>query len=51
MLENKIGIPHSLTVLAFGEGRKRAGIVISNKNIDTLLITQLSDEDVTVMET
>ena len=52
ILGNKIGgIPHSLTVLTIGERKKRAAIVINNKNIDTLLITQLSDEDVTVMET
>jgi hypothetical protein len=52
ILGNKIGvIPHSLTVLTIGERKKRAAIVINNKNIDTLLITQLSDENVTVMET
>jgi hypothetical protein len=52
MLGNKIGgIPHSLTVLTIRESKKRAAIVVNNNNIDTLLITQLSDEDVTVMET
>ena len=51
ILGNKIGgIPHSLTVLTIGERKKRAAIVINKKNIDTLPITQLSDEDVTVME-
>ena len=38
-------------MLTIGERKKRAAIVINNKNIDTLLITQLSDEDVTIMET
>jgi len=38
-------------VLTIGERKKRAAIVINNKNIETLLITQLSEEDVTVMET
>ena len=52
MLGNKIGgTPHSLTLLTIGERKKRVAIVVNNKNIDTLLITQLSDEDVTVMET
>ena len=52
MVGNKIGgIPLSLMVLTIGARKKRAAIVINNKNIDTLLITQLSDEDVTVMET
>jgi len=51
MFGNKIGgIPHFLTVLTIGERKKRAAIVINNRNIDILII-QLSDEDVTVMET
>ena len=49
---NKIGgLPRSRTVLTSGEGKKRAGIVINNKHIDAILITQLSDEDATLMET
>jgi hypothetical protein len=45
------GMQHFLTVLTFWERKKRAAIIINNKNIDTLLITQISDEDLTVMET
>jgi hypothetical protein len=49
---NKIGgIPLSHTVLTSGEGKKRAAIVINNKHIYSIIITQLSDEDATVMET
>jgi exonuclease III len=49
---NKIvGLPRSYKVFASGEGRKRAAIVINNKQIDTILITQLSDEDTVVLET
>jgi ribosomal protein S13 len=48
---NKIGLPRSRTVLTSGVGKRRAAIVINNKQIDTILITQLSDEDATVMET
>jgi hypothetical protein len=49
---NKIGgLPRSYTVLTSGEGKKCAAIVISNKHTDAILITQLSDEDATVMET
>jgi hypothetical protein len=48
---NKIGgLPRSSTVLTSGEGKKRAAVVINNKRIDTILITELSDEDATVME-
>jgi hypothetical protein len=48
---NKIvGLPRSYKVFASGEGRKRAAIVINNKQIDTILITQLSDEDAVVLE-
>ena len=32
-------------------GRKRAAIVINNKQIDTIKITQVSDEDTVVLET
>jgi len=40
------------TILHFasGEGRKRAAIVINNKQVDTILINQLSDEDTVVLE-
>jgi hypothetical protein len=49
---NKIGgLPCSRTILTSGEGKKRAAIVINNKHIAAILITQLSDEDATVMET
>jgi hypothetical protein len=49
---NKIGwLPCSRTVLTSGEGKKRAAIVINNKHIDAILITQLPDEDATVVET
>jgi hypothetical protein len=44
-----VGLPRSYKVFASGEGRKRAAIVINNK--DTILITQLSDEDAVVLET
>jgi hypothetical protein len=49
---NKIGgLPRSSTVLTSGEGNKRAAIAVNNKIMDAILITQLSDEDATVMET
>ena len=46
-----MGLPRSYAVFASGTGRKRAAIVIKNKHIDTILLTQLSDEDVVVVET
>ena len=49
---NKIvGIPRSFTVLVPGGGNIRTAIVINNKHIDAIPITQLSDEDATIMET
>jgi hypothetical protein len=52
MIGNKtVGIPQSYKVFALGEGRKQAAIVTNNKQIDTILITQLSDEDAVVLET
>ena len=49
---NKLaGLPKSLAVYTSGAGRKRAAIVINTKQIDTIKITQLSDEDTVVLET
>jgi len=49
---NKLsGLPKSLPVYTSGAGRKRAAIVINNKQIDTIKITQLSDEVTVVLET
>jgi len=52
VIGNKIvGLPQYYKVFASGEGRKRMAIVINNRQIDTLLINQLSDEDAVVLET
>ena len=48
---NKTGdLPRHCIVLTAGEGRKRTAIIINNRHIDAILITQLSDENATVME-
>jgi len=48
---NKIGgLPRHCKVLTAREGRKRSAIVINNRHIDAIFITQLSDEDATVKE-
>ena len=44
------GIPRTYTVISAGEGKKRAAIVIKSKQLDAILITQISDEDATVVE-
>jgi len=46
-----VGLPRSCAVFTSGAGRKRAAIAIKNKRIDTLLLTQLSNEDTVVVET
>jgi len=46
-----LGIPRSCTVFTSGAGRKRAAIAIKNKRIDTILITQFSNENTMVVET
>ena len=52
MIGNKIaGLPQSHKVFTSGERRKRVAIVINNKQVDTILINQLSDEDAVVLET
>jgi len=45
------GLPKSLTVYTSGARRKRAAIVINNKHIDTITVTQLSDEDTVELKT
>jgi ribonuclease HI len=48
---NKIaGIPRKHKIYVSGEGRPRAAIVITNTQIDSLLLRQLSDEDTVVLE-
>jgi len=46
-----VGLPRSCAVFTSGTGRKPAKIAIKNKKIDTLLLTQLSNEDTVVVET
>lgn len=45
-----IGFPNSLRIYQYGENRKRAAIIINNKNIDAILISNLSNEDVITIE-
>jgi len=45
VIHNKIaGIPRKHKICATGEGRHRAAIVVTNNQIDSLLLRQLSDE-------
>jgi len=48
---NKIaGIPRKHKIYASGEGRHRAAIVVTNNQINSLLLRQFSDEDTVVLE-
>jgi endonuclease/exonuclease/phosphatase family metal-dependent hydrolase len=50
-VSNKVvGLPRSCAVFTSGTEKKRAAIVVINKRIDTLLITQLSKLDTVVVE-
>jgi hypothetical protein len=45
-LQSKVaGITKSYKTFTTGEGRSRAAVVVTNKQIDTILIKQLSDAD------
>ena len=44
------GIPRTYTVISAGAGKNRAAIVIKSKQLNAILITQISDEDATVVE-
>ena len=37
-------------IYATGEGRHRAAIVVTNNQIDSILLRQISDEDTVVLE-
>jgi len=51
VIHNKIvGIPRKHKVFASGGGRHRAAIVVTNNQIDSILIRQLSDEDTAILE-
>jgi hypothetical protein len=41
---NIVGIPRKYKIIAYGEGRHRAAIVVTNNQIYSILISQLSDE-------
>ena len=47
---NLAGIPKSLRTYVSGNERKRSALLVNNKEIDVILITQLSDEDCIVAE-
>jgi len=47
---NLAGIPKSLRIYVSGNERKRSALLVNNKEIDVVLITQLSDEDCIVIE-
>jgi hypothetical protein len=46
-----VGLLRPCALFTSGEGRKRAAIVIRNKRIDTLLLTQISTEYTMLVET
>jgi exonuclease III len=51
IIHNKIaGIPRKHKIYTSGEGRHRAAIVVTNNQIDSILLRQLSDEDTVVLE-
>ena len=51
VIHNKIaGIPRKHKIYASGEGRHQAAIVVTNNQIYSLLLRQLSDEDTVVLE-
>ena len=51
VLHNKVaGIPRKHKIYATGEGRHRAGIVVTNNQLHSVLLRQLSDEDTVALE-
>ena len=44
------GFPKSFRVFAYGNGRKRAAVIVNNNTIDAVAVKQVSDEDAILME-
>jgi hypothetical protein len=51
LVDNKpTGFPSTFRLFSFGKGKSRAAVLVLNKSIDSMLISQLSDEDAEVVE-
>jgi len=51
VINNKVaGMSHHYKIITQGNGKIRAAIIIANRNLDALLIRQLSDEDTVLVE-
>lgn len=44
------GIPKTFKTFTHGNGRKRSAIIVNNREMDTIMINQLSDADCVVVE-
>ena len=47
---NVAGFPKSFKIFAYGNGKKRAAIILNNNKIDAVAVQQVSDEDATLIE-
>ena len=44
------GVPRKYRTYSYGEGNRRAAIIIANNSIGAILITQYSDKDIVLLE-
>ena len=44
------GFPKSFRIFAYGNGRKRAAVIVNNNKIDAVAVKQVSDEDASLIE-
>jgi hypothetical protein len=49
-VRNVAGFPKSFRIFAYGNGRKRAAVIVNNNHIDAVVVKQVSDEDATLIE-
>jgi hypothetical protein len=47
---NVAGFPKSFKIFAYGNGKKRAAVIVNNNSIDAVAIKQVSDEELTLIE-
>jgi hypothetical protein len=47
---NVAGFPKSFRIYAYGNGRKRAAVIVNNNKIDAVAVKQVSDEDACLVE-
>jgi hypothetical protein len=44
------GFTKSFRIFSYGNGRKKAAVIVNNNHVDAVVVKQVSDEDATLIE-